>query len=422
MSSDPESSPQLDQPADDAGDPAASGGEERLHLGSGSGQGAVIRHSRRKLRRRIFAVAFGLSLPLFMVECGARVLWKKLVLPSETPLMQGRASLGRALIEESLRGPGESIRSWKGDHALYVADDHRSLRLKPNVDEQVALPAVPGGHSFHVTSDPRGLRGPVEPPAAAGTLKVLCVGDSMTFGEGVDDADTYPHRLQLGLAKELGRPVRVYNAGVISLGQVEQRDVVRQYVRELQPDVLLMQFTTANDVVDNWRWLDQDGPLKHRRDACETLEHHILLINPLARWSRAYRLGVWRWGRHAIKYRFMVEEPNLDRSAKLLLDLAELGRELRPGLKVGVLIAPSVVQVERGFAETLLRTHRINDGIAERMKEADVPVLDLLPGLRERADAGASLYIPVDRHWNPEGSQAVGELLVPFVKEIVGGS
>ena len=385
---------------------------------------ASKRMRRKRWRRRFFALAFGCLLPLFLVECTVQVMWSKLVQPSETPLLRGtQTSLGRALIEESLRGPGDYIRSWGDAHPIYRADDQRSLRLKPNLDTTKELKAVPGGLVFKVTSDARGLRGPAapDPPPGQG-LRVLCVGDSMTFGEGVDDEDTYPHQLERILAEKLQQPVRVYNAGVISLGQQEQKDVVREFVPKLQPDLVLLQFTVANDVTDNWRWKDQPGPLRRRLDACETLEHHILLINPLARWSRAYRLGIWRWGRHAIKYRYMVEEGNLARSAKLLVELRDLVREVAGReLPVGVLIAPSVVQVERGLAEALLRTERINEGIRSRLKAAGVPVLDLLPALRERADAGASLYIPVDRHWNAAGSRAVAEELAPFCRELLGG-
>lgn len=383
---------------------------------------AAKRMRRKRWRRRFFALAFGCLLPLFLVECTVQVLWSKLVQPSETPLLRGtQTSLGRALIEETLRGPGDYIRGWGDDHPIYVADDQRSLRLKKNLETSKELRAVPGGLVFKVTSDARGLRGPAapDPPPGQG-LRVLCVGDSMTFGEGVDDENTYPHQLERILAEKLQQPVRVYNAGVISLGQQEQKDVVREFAPMLKPDVLLLQFTVANDVTDNWRWKDQPGPLRRRLDACETLEHHILLTNPLARWSRAYRLGVWRWGRHAIKYRYMVEEPNLERSAELLVELRDLARELVPGVKVGVLIAPSVVQVERGLAEALLRTERINDGIESRLQAAGVAALDLLPPLRERADAGDSLYIPVDRHWNAAGSRAVAEELAGFCFELLG--
>ncbi|MGE0707170.1 MAG: SGNH/GDSL hydrolase family protein [Planctomycetota bacterium] len=379
---------------------------------------------RKRWRRRAIAVFVGLTLPLFLVECGVRVLWSQLVHPNETPLLEGATvSLGRGLIEESLRGPGDYIRGW-ANHPLYIADDYRSLRLKPNLDTQKTLKDVPpAGLTFHVTTTAEGLRGPVEPPPPPNALRVLCVGDSMTFGEGVEDGETFPHKLQEGLAAALGRPVRAFNAGVISLGQQEQRDIVAELVPKLRPDLVLLQFTVANDVMDDWRWEDLPlgEKLRRRTNACETLEHHILLTNPLTRFSRAYRLGVWRWGRHAIRYRYMVERPNLERAARLLVGLRDLVRE-RAGrdVPVGVVIAPSVVQVERGLAETLLRTRRINDGVSAGLREAGVPVLDLLPGLRARADEGESLYIQVDRHWNAAGCAAAAELLVPFCRELLG--
>jgi lysophospholipase L1-like esterase len=382
---------------------------------------APWRARRKRWQRRLMALGLGLFLPLVLVECGVRVAWSKIVHPSEAPLMEGatQISLGRALIEESIRGPGEAIRGWT-THPVYKTDEFRSLRVKPNARSEKTLPQVPpGGLTFTITTNALGLRGPVQPPAPAEALRVLCVGDSMTFGQGVNDEDTFPHQLEARLAEALGKPVRVFNAGVISLGQQEQLDIVSEFVAKLEPDIVLLQFTIANDVIDNWRWLDEPGRLKRRRDACGRLEFHILLTNPLARFSRAYRLAMWRWGRHAIKYRYMVEDVNLDRSARLLKGLADLTSQLNPHTRVGVVIAPSVVQVERGISESVLRTHRINDGIAQRCEAAGLAAIDLLPGLRETADEGASLYIPVDRHWNAEGCGAVADLLVPFCESLL---
>ena len=381
---------------------------------------ATKRLKRKRWKRRLSALAFGCLLCLALTECGVRVLWKRLVIPSEAPLVAGSgASLGRALIEESLRGPGDSLKAAGASDPLYTWDPRESLRHKPGVTLERALQGTP--IVFHVTTDANGLRGP-HPPAREGELKVLCLGDSMTFGQGVSDAECFPARLSGLLEARLGRPVRVFNAGVISLGQQEQFALAERLIPRLRPDLVLLQFTVANDVMDDQRWQDERGPeseLIRSPEACGNLEFHLLLTTPLARWSRAYRLAIWRWGRHAIRYRYMVEAPNVTRAAQLLVSLRQACRDAsgRP-IPTGVLIAPSVVQVERGLAERLLDTQRINTRVRETLDQAGIPTLDLLAALQAAHGEGRDLYIPVDRHWNAEGNAVVAAEAAAFAQQV----
>jgi lysophospholipase L1-like esterase len=64
--------------------------------------------------------------------------------------------------------------------------------------------------AVHINS--LGLRGPdVRVPKPAGRRRLLCFGDSITFGYGMADGETYPARLAENLA---ARGVEVLNAGV----------------------------------------------------------------------------------------------------------------------------------------------------------------------------------------------------------------
>lgn len=401
--------------------PSASSGE-----GSGSGRlGLSGRQRRRRWERRLLALCFGVLMPLIVVEFVVRVAWGSLVSESEKSLLDAESlSLGKALRVESLTSPALWMRTLGDDRdtPLFVWDPKRGIRLKRMVTYRRTLKRVPpNGLSFTVRTDRHGLRGADRAPPPASALKVLAVGDSMTYGEGVEDEETWPARLEALLGKELApRQVRVYNAGVVSFGQQEERDVIRELVKKLSIDLVLLQFTVANDVVDNMRWLDVPGPLKEDTNALETLEHHILLTNPLARWSRAYRFVIWRWGRHAIKYRYMMEGPSLDRSARLIGELRDLSRsQAGQEIPFGVVIAPTVVQVQRSLAESVLGTVKINKGMNERLTKAGIPVLDPLEAMRSKHDAGQQLFIPVDRHWTPAGHQVVAEQTLPFVKTLL---
>lgn len=393
-------------------------GSDIGRTGSGSDLGRVSaaakargtkRLKRKRWKRRAFALSFGTLLCLALTECGVRLTWNKIVSPWEAPLVAGSsASLGRALIEESLRGPGDGLRNGAPDD-LYEWDPRENLRLKSEVVVE-ERPLQGTDRTFKVSTDENGVRAPVI-PQVPNRLKILCIGDSMTFGQGVDDDETYPTQLYHALKELRGPAFEIHNAGVISLGQREQINVAKRLIPILKPDLVLIQFTVANDVMDDQRWLDELGPegeLIRRPNACGNLEHHIALTNPLARWSRAYRLGVWRYGRHVIRYRYMVEPENIAIAAKQLVELREVCQDAagKP-IPAAVLIAPSTLQVEGGLAEVLLRTNRINRGIEAHLQAAGIPVFDLLPALEAAHDSGQEVFIPIDRHWSKIGNGVV---------------
>lgn len=96
-----------------------------------------------------------------------------------------------------------------------------------------------------------GMRGPaVSVEKAADVYRVVCLGDSITFGEGVRYPDTYPARLETILGEAMpGQRVEVLNAGVQAYGT---KDEVAFYLRRcapFRPDVVVLGFF-LNDAVD----------------------------------------------------------------------------------------------------------------------------------------------------------------------------
>ena len=107
--------------------------------------------------------------------------------------------------------------------------------------------AYPVELAYEVEINGLGLRGPaLSPTKAPGTARVLCLGDSVTFGYYVGDADTYPARLQALLAPS-NPGLEVINGGC---GHFSIPDEVRYFhegLSALQPDVVVLQFC-SNDV------------------------------------------------------------------------------------------------------------------------------------------------------------------------------
>lgn len=76
---------------------------------------------------------------------------------------------------------------------------------------------------------------------APGTLRVLCLGGSNTYGAVVADANTWPRRLEAVLADRMDLPVEVWNLGVSGYVTRQKVALAARALREYDPDLLIVQ-------------------------------------------------------------------------------------------------------------------------------------------------------------------------------------
>ncbi len=118
--------------------------------------------------------------------------------------------------------------------------------LPPRMEDPAYRDRIDRRLTFSVTTNSRGLRGSeVADEPAEGTIRVACLGDSVTFGYGVEDDETYPAVLAELLAAH--GSYEVINAGVPSHDSRQGSLVLHHRVLPLQPDVVVLCFG-LNDV------------------------------------------------------------------------------------------------------------------------------------------------------------------------------
>ena len=89
--------------------------------------------------------------------------------------------------------------------------------------------------------------------------RIACLGDSFTFGYGVQGKDSYPVRLQQALRSQLGQEsVAVLNAGVVSYSPLLEDRLLRRVVSHYDPQLVLLMLD-ATDVGDDYQY---EGELK----------------------------------------------------------------------------------------------------------------------------------------------------------------
>jgi hypothetical protein len=294
-----------------------------------------------------------------------------------------------------------------------------------------------GGPEFTVTMshNARGFRGPeILDPLPPGRLRVLVLGDSQTYGHGVEDDEPY----SAVLAARDPR-LEVLNAGVGAYSGAHELLLLREEIAALEPELVLVGFFW-NDVAEahHGRYarfvLDRGKPVlvapvpaspEHPDLASRSRRRHersARYDSPLVR-SYSYRLLSDRWkllgmivrerwsGTRVSRHR--VDESEIEAawalSFALLEEMAQVAR--RHGAGFAILLIPDQVQVEPDVRVVGLPPYalEVQERVPRFAREAGLTVIDLLPALREaRRHEDAPLYYRFDRHLNARGHARAG--------------
>jgi len=158
---------------------------------------------------------------------------------------------------------------------LFLLAGELILRLSGYAPVETAYLNVPGVHHLHkpnwkgfwdgkfLTTNQWGLRGddfPKEKPA--GEFRILCLGDSVTFGFGLDMGEDYPARLENILnIRDKGSPrYRAINTGVDAYSTREEVEYYLRFGAGFNPDKVILGIC-LNDVTEVN--LPLDVPLKN---------------------------------------------------------------------------------------------------------------------------------------------------------------
>jgi hypothetical protein len=101
-----------------------------------------------------------------------------------------------------------------------AAPDNQLFQNKPSV-------ALLDLRTFEYRTDARRLRTGRGRVAPAGAMPVLFLGDSVTLGWGVDDADTWVRRLERLVRAPDGRPLECMNLGHLMYDTVQEAALLR---------------------------------------------------------------------------------------------------------------------------------------------------------------------------------------------------
>ncbi len=169
-------------------------------------------------------------------------------------LAAGTFSLTILLAEGAMRVLDLGSPPWpdmRGKVNKRSADPDLLIELRPDgvlqIDYRSSRGAAPRTVEMRVNE--RGMRGPTRlPKKRPQGLRIACIGDSFTFGWGVDEGQSWPDHLQK-LLDESGQrpPVEVLNFGVPAYTTAQEVACLQRKALAYDPDVVLLAYF-VNDI------------------------------------------------------------------------------------------------------------------------------------------------------------------------------
>lgn len=311
---------------------------------------------------------------------------------------------------------------------MYSADEAVGYVLTP--DFNGILERAEFSHA--VETNALGLRGAEPRPRQANTFRIVCLGDSFTWGFGVRTSETFAVRLERILAdKYPALDIQVLNAGVPGYGTADQLRFLESRSAILDPDLVLVQFLPETDFMENRTpakgaveprdgWLVRKAgavdpthvqPAWHRAITWAKRRSHLLKFVSERVGYLAMRTGLL--SQRALTRAYDFDEHDERLAIDLLRDVA---------LTAETLGAATIFVFSTGQAPVLSDdTSNLPSAsavVAHAAEVAGAGFIDLTAPLRDRPDR-LNLYYPVDGHWTATGHAAVADILSAYIGEDV---
>jgi hypothetical protein len=313
---------------------------------------------------------------------------------------------------------------------------------------------VIAGRDFHATNrtDGFGFHNAWPWPERA---EIVTVGDSVTFGYGVEDDQAWPALVAKALPQD-----RLVNLGLIGAGPQQYLRVYETFGAKLHPKLLLVGFLVRNDFWDAAmfdRWLKSGAQANYMvwRDFGRPRSTSLRINQPFGDFAisllwrchlpatKSHLYNLLHYARRHIKTWLLsrppesaVQAPDGTRLELALADFVDKTGEARPGYR------PFDIAVEA--LQRLYSTARVNGtdvliilqpskeevylapsgepdpdpGSPLRIKlgELGIRYLDLLPDFRSRAAKGEVLFFETDGHPNARGYALTAELVLAYLQ------
>lgn len=278
----------------------------------------------------------------------------------------------------------------------------------------------PAEIAFEASFNALGCRGPE--PGHGSASPVLVMGDSLTFGVGVDDPDTWPAILDRRLV-ETGRGRPVVNLSTAMLIMRDHLAHLDRATAELSPGTVMLMLR----VFDGPEHLDDVGETPFQAALSEERRRRSWprgLVRSLAVFQARDFINLWRKRLDAQARGEAYFVPDQHRSlepdppelrGRLESQILELAARVEAaGARLVLLPFPSIV-VEDG------RARFVEPWTQRLVQDLGLPYVDVTGAFQRQPDPSSLLLLPWDLHASPRGNAVVAEAALELLSGLESG-
>lgn len=378
-------------------------------------------------RRRLLFIAITLS-----VSVGITAVGVEAVLRLHAASLRGGESMSPGLIDYHAQLGWALQPAWQGVH------EHVDYRVRYRISRDGFRFSGQASSARQAHSAPQANESEME--------RIAIVGDSFTFGLGVNDDETFANQLQL-LRKE--RRCEVRNLGVPGYSTDQEVLQLEEQLPRIEPQQVILVVCLINDIFDNERLFPlqaMQGKPRFRLHQGELRLENVpvpMQLKPAA--NMQSDLSTLVMGDFAARRGMIASRLGSNQIAKRLgwfqpswsIADAEFEQRFGPGLELFhalVTRARDSVEITGALFHVALLSGRsyvespdsysaeyqdfLRRSIASRLESEGVSVIDLAAAMRELyRTAGEIFFHPNDGHLNLTGHRCVAEILASRLGE-----
>lgn len=275
-------------------------------------------------------------------------------------------------------------------------------------------------NEVHHDANPLGFRGPAFTVKPEGGFRVVYLGDSFTFGEGVRNEHTYAEIAARSL-RETGPQTDACNLGVGGYNTTQSLDVLNRFGFDLKPDVVVLGFT-LNDAEPPLFQIDPASGRPVRRDREMSIEAEADPKKPPGSDLYSLRLAQAFWNarhqrkltRQTIDYYNSVNAPSGEGWIESERAMRKMVSQCRDrGIPCIVVMFPLLFELSEDYP-----FRDIHRRAGEVITGSGGHFIDLLPALTGRDPADLIVH-PTDQHPNEKVHEIAGKLVAKEIQRHV---
>lgn len=286
---------------------------------------------------------------------------------------------------------------------------------------------------------------------SADTKRILVLGDSTTFGFGVEDNETIPYFLSESLKSQMTTKFQVINAGYASGFSPDSAYVyLKNEGLKLKPDIIILNFSVFNDIIDivemDWTKTDPDGLPTEIQSKTRVVDNHYFRNRqiafkysiPILRESHLFLLTIDIFQKifpsiFKIDSKYSMPQypwecgtdknclPNLknetEKMKKIILAINNLAKQNQAHFIL--VLCPAVFQISSfsnpsWWENNADEPNFIQNHIREMFQNNSITIFDLYPIIKSQPNP-ESLYFTHDAHFTAIGNKLSGMSIASFI-------